>query len=484
MEPDAVVLGKGMTGGLYPMAACVYDPRLAARLERDPFVQQSTGGGAELGCVVTERVLDLVDEPGFLPNVRALAARLAEGLARIAARQPIVRDVHQLGLFCSIGLADPALGPLLTRTCFERGLLVVFAGLDPRFVQLLPPLDLEPAVLDHALARLEDAIAEAAQLAAPPTLGRARGATEASAPRGDDPPDAPPAVVARAPRIAGARAAGLALHDPELLSRLGWTPGDPHPDLTPLARLPGLLGDGVVVALGRGPDAERVALKPLPRFDAASTRDAYGALLEAYVAGLRGAGLRVLDTWLWYAPRDLRAWVVQPALAEPHLLPQRLGGLSSGERRGLFRRIFRLTQAAQARGLGVDAHLTNWSLSAAHVLDPVLLDVTQPLLRDGEGRLRLRYGDAGVPLALERFLSSRMVEDLFSLEPTIADVVANLRLNPLLAPHEAELAASAADVLGRPLDPGALARATTKVRALRATVNGLGRVLRAAGGGP
>jgi hypothetical protein len=53
VEPDAVVLGKGMTGGLYPMAACVYDPRLAARLERDPFVQQSTGGGAQ-SAVLTQ----------------------------------------------------------------------------------------------------------------------------------------------------------------------------------------------------------------------------------------------------------------------------------------------------------------------------------------------------------------------------------------------------------------------------------------------
>jgi putrescine aminotransferase len=407
--PDAVILGKGMTGGLYPMAGCVYDPRLAERLERDPFVQQSTGGGAELGCVVTERVLDLVEQPGFLPRVQHLAARLAAGLAGLAARQPAVREVHQLGLYCSIGLADPALGPLLTRTCFERGLLVVFAGLAPRFVQLLPPLDLEARTLDRALVLLEEAVAEAVALASPPSLGR----TSSSSP--------PPTAVLS--RTARGRAVGLALHDPHCLARLGWTPGEPHAEVTPHTRLPGLLGDGQVVSLGHGPRAERVAIKPLPRFDSIARREEYGALIEAYVASLRASGLRVLDTWLWHEPHGLRAWVVQPAVPSAHLLPQRLDALSRGECRGLFRRLLRLTQAAQGRGLGVDAHLANWSLSEPHVLDPVLLDVTQPLLRDADGRLRLCYGDAGVPRVVERFLSTRMVEDLFTLESTIADVV-------------------------------------------------------------
>lgn len=470
--PDAVILGKGMTGGLYPMAGCVYDPRLAERLERDPFVQQSTGGGAELGCVVTERVLDLVEQPGFLPRVQHLAARLAAGLAGLAARQPAVREVHQLGLYCSIGLADPALGPLLTRTCFERGLLVVFAGLAPRFVQLLPPLDLEARTLDRALVLLEEAVAEAVALASPPSLGRT--SSSSSSP----PPTAVPSRPARG------RAVGLALHDPHCLARLGWTPGEPHAEVTPHTRLPGLLGDGQVVSLGHGPRAERVAIKPLPRFDSIARREEYGALIEAYVASLRASGLRVLDTWLWHEPHGLRAWVVQPAVPSAHLLPQRLEALSRGECRGLFRRLLRLTQAAQARGLGVDAHLANWSLSEPHVLDPVLLDVTQPLLRDADGRLRLCYGDAGVPRVVERFLSTRMVEDLFTLESTIADVVANLRLTPALRPYEPELCAAAEDVLGRPLVARSLGRATAKVRALRGVISGLGRALRSAGGGP
>ncbi len=475
--PDAVILGKGMTGGLYPMAGCVYDPRLAEPLERDPFVQQSTGGGAELGCVVTERVLDLMEQPGFLPRVQHLAARLAAGLAGLAARQPAVREVHQLGLYCSLGLAHPALGPLLTRTCFERGLLVVFAGLAPRFVQLLPPLDLDARTLDRAVELLEEAVAEAVALATPPSLGRTSSSSSSSAPP-------PSRSTAAASLPARGRAVGLALHDPRCLARLGWTPGEPHPEVTPRARLPGLLGDGQVVSLGRGSRAERVAIKPLPRFDSAARRDDYGALIEAYVAGLRASGIRVLDTWLWHEPHGLRAWVVQPAVPSAQLLPRRLEALSRGECRGLFRRLLRLTQAAQARGLGVDAHLANWSLSEPHVLDPVLLDVTQPLLRDARGRLRLCYGDTGVPRGVERFLSTRMVEDLFTLESTIADVVANLRLTPALRPYEVDLVAAAEDVLGLRLDARSLGRATAKVRALRGAISVLGRVVRAAGAAP
>ncbi len=468
VRPDVVLLGKGMTGGLYPMAGCAYDPRLANRLEVDPFVQQSTSGGAELGCVVTESILDQIEQPGFFPRIDRLAQHLSSGLATLAARLPAIRRVNRLGLFCSVGFDSPALGPLVTRTCFERGLLVVFAGLAPQFVQFLPPLDLEPDELDRAIALFGDAVAEAAAIAKPTTRGgapRTPRTTRATA----------QAIVPKAGTKPTSR--GFTLRSPTLLDDLDWTPGSPHPVAQIVGHHNAMVGQVTVVELDLGGAVERIATKALPRFDSEERVRAYDELIERYVQGLRDVGVPCLDTWLW--SRGCDAWVVQPAIANDKLIGARLGALSIGERRAVFRIILRHTLAAQEAGLGLDAHLANWSLPEPHVLRPVLLDVTQPLLRDDRGRLLLAYGGTGVPRALESALCTKMTEDLFSIDSTVLDIVANARLAPELARFERDLLDAVNDVLGRRPDPGALRRATWKVRALRATVAALRRVIRA-----
>ena len=469
VRPDVVLLGKGMTGGLYPMAGCAYDPRIAERLEVDPFVQQSTTGGAELGCVVTESVLDQIEQPGFFPRVDRLASHLSSGLDSLAARLPTIRRVNRLGLFCSVGFDSPALGPLVTRTCFERGLLVVFAGLAPEFVQFLPPLDLEPDELDRAIMLFGDGVAEAASIASP----RTHGSGGSRAPRSTS--TTASASVSRVSATASSR--GLAFRSPTLLTDLDWTPGSPHPRAKIVGHHPALVGQVTVVELDLGGGSERIATKALPRFDSEERLRAYDDLIERYVQGLRDVSVPCLDTWLW--ARGCEAWVAQPAISEEKLLSSRLAGLSSGERRAVFRRILRHTLAAQEAGLGLDAHLANWSLPEPHVLRPVLLDVTQPLLRDSQGRLLLRYGGTGVPLALESVLCDKMTEDLFSIDRTVLDMLANARLAPKLAPFEPELLDAVGDILGRRPEAGAIRRATWKVRGLRGAVEGLRRVIRA-----
>ncbi len=48
--PDVVVCGKGLSGGLYPIAATVLSERAGAWLEDDGWAHVSTFGGAEVGC--------------------------------------------------------------------------------------------------------------------------------------------------------------------------------------------------------------------------------------------------------------------------------------------------------------------------------------------------------------------------------------------------------------------------------------------------
>ncbi|MDQ7053856.1 MAG: aspartate aminotransferase family protein [candidate division KSB1 bacterium] len=162
--PDILVTGKGLSGGIYPMTATVIRPELETVFHDDPFVHISTFGGAEIGCAVAEEVLAILKEPLFLTQVYTLAQIFEHGLAQLqSAFTPLFQEVRQKGLMIGLKMADPALGQVMTKACFETGLLCVFAGNDPSVVQFLPPLIIEPALAEEILTRLEKALKLTAQ---------------------------------------------------------------------------------------------------------------------------------------------------------------------------------------------------------------------------------------------------------------------------------------------------------------------------------
>ena len=73
VEPDIMVIGKGLSGGIYPMAATCFRKKYEAVFHEDPFIHVSTFGGAEVGCPVALKVLDISSSPTFLKNVEEMA---------------------------------------------------------------------------------------------------------------------------------------------------------------------------------------------------------------------------------------------------------------------------------------------------------------------------------------------------------------------------------------------------------------------------
>ena len=50
------------------------------------------------------------------------------------------------------------MGPLLSKACYDAGLLCIYAGNDTSVVQFLPPLVIDAALAEEILARLDDAL--------------------------------------------------------------------------------------------------------------------------------------------------------------------------------------------------------------------------------------------------------------------------------------------------------------------------------------
>ncbi len=152
VAPDILVTGKGLSGGIYPIAATLMTRKLHAFFDHHPHIHISTFGGAELGCPVALAVLDLVEAPGFLAHVRELAARFRVGLEGLPC------ELRQRGLMMGLAFADQGGGMAAAAALYDAGVFAVWAANDPRVLQFLPPLVLADAEADELIGRVRSAL--------------------------------------------------------------------------------------------------------------------------------------------------------------------------------------------------------------------------------------------------------------------------------------------------------------------------------------
>ena len=163
--PDMLVLSKGTSSGLYPLSVTCHRPPLQAVFEQEPFFHVSTFGGSELGCVVTEKMLEIITRPGFLEHVRAMADRFREGfLSIIRDFSDHLREFRQKGLMMGVKLAGDDWGLHLTKALGEHGVWAIFANNDRSVVQFLPPLIIQPDEVDQVLERARAAVRDVARM--------------------------------------------------------------------------------------------------------------------------------------------------------------------------------------------------------------------------------------------------------------------------------------------------------------------------------
>jgi acetylornithine/succinyldiaminopimelate/putrescine aminotransferase len=151
--PDALVTGKGLGGGIYPMSATLVAPQLRAFFDQHPFIHVTTFGGAELGCIAALEVLDIVEESGFLARVREVSERMASALAGLPFQ------LRRRGLMMAMKFADETAAMAATKDLFDAGVFVLWANNDRSAVQLLPPLVISDGELDELVDRIRSVFA-------------------------------------------------------------------------------------------------------------------------------------------------------------------------------------------------------------------------------------------------------------------------------------------------------------------------------------
>ncbi len=159
--PDIIVLGKGLSGGIYPMTAACFREKLESVFKEDPFIHVSTFGGAEAGCDVALKVLDISSRQPFLDHVNAIAGLFKHGFEQFKQRYPgLIVAFRQLGLMMGVKMANELCGPVMTKACYDNGILSIYANNDTSVSQLMPPLIITEAETTEVLERLDAALGQ------------------------------------------------------------------------------------------------------------------------------------------------------------------------------------------------------------------------------------------------------------------------------------------------------------------------------------
>ncbi len=155
--PDIMAVAKALGGG-FPVGACLATEDAASGIVAG--THGSTFGGNPLAMAVSNAVLDIILEDGFLDRVRQTGESLGERLASLTERYPgVVESVRGVGMMW--GIKCVGANAELANRLIDNRLLVILAA--DNVVRLLPPLIVDESHLDEAFEIIEAACAELAR---------------------------------------------------------------------------------------------------------------------------------------------------------------------------------------------------------------------------------------------------------------------------------------------------------------------------------
>ena len=152
VRPDAVIVGKALSGGFYPVSAVLSRPDVLGVFE--PGDHGSTFGGNPLACAIAREALQILVDERLVERSAELGAYLLDGLR--AMTSPVVKAVRGRGLWAGVELTVPA-RPYCERLKDEG---VLCKETHDTVIRLAPPLVVTREEIDWALGRLARVLAD------------------------------------------------------------------------------------------------------------------------------------------------------------------------------------------------------------------------------------------------------------------------------------------------------------------------------------
>lgn len=164
VHPDVLLTGKGLSGGVVPVAAAVATAAVYRPFDADPFLHTSTYGGNPLAMAAVLGALDAM----VVHDVPARSQRTGEvllpGLRALAAAFPAtVREVRGRGCLLGVELHDEGTAGEVLLGLLDQRVLVNHSLNNPAVLRLTPSALLEDADLTRVLDAFTAAVSAAAR---------------------------------------------------------------------------------------------------------------------------------------------------------------------------------------------------------------------------------------------------------------------------------------------------------------------------------
>ena len=156
-RPDLLVLGKALSGGVFPVSAVLADNDVMMCLK--PGEHGSTFGGNPLACAVAQAALEVVLEEELAENAYKLGMRFREAMQKLVESTNLVTAVRGKGLLNAIVINDSPDSSTAWDLCValkENGLLA--KPTHGNIIRFAPPLVMTAEELESCIEIISNTI--------------------------------------------------------------------------------------------------------------------------------------------------------------------------------------------------------------------------------------------------------------------------------------------------------------------------------------
>ena len=149
-KPDLLILGKALSGGVFPVSAVLANNEVMMCIK--PGEHGSTFGGNPLACAVAQAALEVIIEENLAENAYNLGEYFREELNKFIKDSPIVKLVRGKGLLNAIVINDTEESNTAWNLCIEmknNGLLA--KPTHGNIIRFAPPLTITKDQLDDCI---------------------------------------------------------------------------------------------------------------------------------------------------------------------------------------------------------------------------------------------------------------------------------------------------------------------------------------------
>lgn len=159
VQPDILILGKALSGGMYPVSAVLANNNVMDVIH--PGQHGSTFGGNPLACAVAIAALEVVIEENLAERAEHLGTMFRQEMQKIIEQTDLIHGVRGKGLLNAILINDSQDSPTAWNLCLqlkEKGLLA--KPTHGNIIRLAPPLVMNEEQMLECLTILKETILE------------------------------------------------------------------------------------------------------------------------------------------------------------------------------------------------------------------------------------------------------------------------------------------------------------------------------------